>query len=744
MIKPNLEQPTQEKPKNELELLLEQLEQKEGFGDLSNGQKRLVARNMQQLSLGRIQEQAEEQYKKETAESKFLGRIWKGVTQRFQIAEKQRQTAHEIKTEEFLGIEDEVVDKLIAGARETQADVDESGKPRILYAQLPENLDRQDQEKFKEFNKVAYEFGNIPHEWEHETATREQREEYRKIEKRYEYLRNIVLEIQSYRLGREESLKYGLEFEKKIKADQFLNTHPDVEEQLREVEDSPAWIRAIKKIVTDNGDIKGVSIGSSITTSFLDFGIKDFAAQRGEFTIEISREKMEFREELIELREELAKKVDDYMVRDIEEQTKAGKIKEGSLGQEKIAKIRQDIINHKDVGRLANEIGMDEEKINRLRELERQAQEHGSEELQKELKQKVDDYMVRDIEEQIKAGKIKKGSLGEKKIAELRGYIVSYEDVGRLANEIGMDEEKINRLRELERQAQELKELRALRAELIEKISEEAEKAHFSEHIPWEETYAQFTARMLADKNEQTRLIGAEKAKKLNDLESKENLGKNLIDAKLQIGKVDLLLTKLRNKDFGTEKDFQEHKRKIDDQRYDPIQVNNTNIIEEAALQERLEKEFEQYKARETGQAAKVQENLIPKKEKYDNLKPESEIEIITTLEDYRSAREKRILASLENRLKFIEEKKSKGLVYYGDGMGERIGSQADLLAIENEACLYAAMSKVDDKGEKHSKALDQKLNNFLNFKKEKVGKAKKSHILNKFKKAVMSIGSYF
>ncbi|KKL10942.1 hypothetical protein LCGC14_2550760 [marine sediment metagenome] len=68
----------------------EELESIEGYRLLSEGQRLLVLEHLQQLTLGRIQDEAQVKYGKRTAEAKFFGKVWQGISKQYQIAKLEK------------------------------------------------------------------------------------------------------------------------------------------------------------------------------------------------------------------------------------------------------------------------------------------------------------------------------------------------------------------------------------------------------------------------------------------------------------------------------------------------------------------------------------------------------------------------------------------------------------------------------------------------------------------------------
>ncbi|MCK4554076.1 hypothetical protein KAU19_03875, partial [Candidatus Parcubacteria bacterium] len=129
------------------------LESIKSFSGLSEGQQLLVLENLKQLNLGRIQEEAAVEYRKNTAESKFLGRIWQGISKKYQIAKLEKVTVNKIK-KGGMKAHQETLQQLVNGMQKFGTEVKvQDGKLEIQYASGFENLTPEQQKQVDEFNQ---------------------------------------------------------------------------------------------------------------------------------------------------------------------------------------------------------------------------------------------------------------------------------------------------------------------------------------------------------------------------------------------------------------------------------------------------------------------------------------------------------------------------------------------------------------------------------------------------------------
>lgn len=260
-----------EKFEKEFQIKKEELGTIEGFDKLSDGQQLLALENLKQLTLGRIQEETDEKYKSEhnPSEMKFFGKIWEGVSKTYQIAKLEKKTAKEIM---HGGIEThkKTLKQLTKGLNNFGPEVKIiDGKLEIQYASGFKNLSESEQKEVDNFNKIATDFSKIPYEWSLDTADKFNKNKYNEIKERYEESQRKIFNLKMEE-PKENPLVWMFETEAKIKMNQFLNEHPEVEEKLQDIENQTALMSAIKSTVTERGFYAALGFaGRSISAGIL-------------------------------------------------------------------------------------------------------------------------------------------------------------------------------------------------------------------------------------------------------------------------------------------------------------------------------------------------------------------------------------------------------------------------------------------------------------------------------------------
>ncbi len=249
----------------------EDIEKIEGLKKLSYGQRLLVAENLKQITLGRIQEEAFSKYQTGQKESLLLGKIWKGITKKYQISKQEKITAEEI-TKGGIKTHGEVLKQLVNGAKNLNLEVIEkpTGKLEIQYLSGLRDFS-PDRNKVEDFNEIASQFSGIPKEWSLETATKEQQIKFSEISDKYEKVKaDILAELKLSGRSDKESCLILSDIDNKVRLNQFLNTHSEAEKELQNIQSDWAWTKAFKNIITERGIYFGAGFAvRSATMSML-------------------------------------------------------------------------------------------------------------------------------------------------------------------------------------------------------------------------------------------------------------------------------------------------------------------------------------------------------------------------------------------------------------------------------------------------------------------------------------------
>jgi len=253
----------------------------EGLGfynkEISDGQRLLIMSNLQQLTLGRIEEEALQKYNKNLTESKFFGRIWQGISKKYQIAKLEQANAQEIigGGKEAHG---KILKQLIDGAKLGPDAEIIDGRLEVKYmSEMGKSAESQ--KIINEFNAAATEFSKIPYEWSVDGASKQERDQYNKVKEKYETAKRNILEMKKVETGEKEAMILMNDIDGKVNLNRFLNAHPDVEKQLKKIKDPKAWMHVIKNIATERGLYFAAGfVARTATTSLIGFAGMPLAA----------------------------------------------------------------------------------------------------------------------------------------------------------------------------------------------------------------------------------------------------------------------------------------------------------------------------------------------------------------------------------------------------------------------------------------------------------------------------------
>jgi len=242
----------------------EDLEKIEGFGELSRGQQKMVLENLQQLTIGKIHEEAIDGHKAALAgarenttilSSKFLGKVWVGVkdsfTKQFDVANREKQLAASIQQGGIDGHRASL-EQMVSGMKNLGPEVKETpyGGLEVQYIDT-KGMSPELSKIAESFNSEGTKYSQIPYEWSLESASPGQREEFMKAKEAYERARGELMS--GWTEGEGERAAAMAKSESMIEMQRFMQTCPDAAEELRSIEDQNAWKAALKSVGTERG-----------------------------------------------------------------------------------------------------------------------------------------------------------------------------------------------------------------------------------------------------------------------------------------------------------------------------------------------------------------------------------------------------------------------------------------------------------------------------------------------------------
>jgi len=238
-----------------------------GFEKLSEGQQLMVMENLRQITLGRIQEEAEgrvEGKDKDTLDKRgrVLGSFWNFVSKHYRTAQAEKDLAFE-GLRGGMGRHGEILRSLVSGMLENGPSVeydDVNDRLDIGFLKAPDDYSEEEKTGFDAFNKTANAFARLPHEWGYATASKAEQARYANSRAEYDACHRELLELVS-RKGDSSLVPLLYDAQAKMETMQLLNTHPEVEEYLGNLRDRSVWVRVFKETLTSKTGMGGLSFG---------------------------------------------------------------------------------------------------------------------------------------------------------------------------------------------------------------------------------------------------------------------------------------------------------------------------------------------------------------------------------------------------------------------------------------------------------------------------------------------------
>lgn len=275
----------------------------EAFRGLSVGQQLLVLKNLEQVALTDVKEEAQTQQKEEWGKTPWYKKAWKqlysaGMNPEHRIAELEK----EILAKHRGGADDDPARaKILAenlsnveqlakvAAKGPEVNVTPEGELEMAYfSSVGSWYTPEQKERIEQFNRVASEFSKLPHEWGYETEDSRgaiakafdnsanafglerinptNRRRYEIAKARYARARASMLNLSRERIDvlsagdptkKEELEKSSLrsmnEVDERVQLNQLFNNHPDAEKALQQVEDQNTILAAAKEFWKSKG-----------------------------------------------------------------------------------------------------------------------------------------------------------------------------------------------------------------------------------------------------------------------------------------------------------------------------------------------------------------------------------------------------------------------------------------------------------------------------------------------------------
>jgi len=265
----------------------EELETTPGFNELSDPEKALVLRNLKQIAMGSVQDEAIKTFGEEATQSRLLGRMWRNVWKKYYVAKAEKGSALDLM-QGGIAMHQETLTELVRQTKESDILVTAEGnelKINFVGREFERMSDPQ-KETVLAFNVAAEQFATLPKEWGLGQASKREQEQYKKARKTYEEARASLLNIEKERFGNDVEAQLAvLDIDRKVQMQQFVTSHPEVEGQLEKAASKSAWTRAFQSTLFERGVYAAAGYGvRTATVSMLGLaGLPIAAAAMGGF-----------------------------------------------------------------------------------------------------------------------------------------------------------------------------------------------------------------------------------------------------------------------------------------------------------------------------------------------------------------------------------------------------------------------------------------------------------------------------
>ncbi len=235
------------------------------FNELSDGQKLLVARDLNRFAFSESKIKAHEEFNKRNQEEGVLNvkRIARNVFRNVNIASYRKAELKKAMAG-GVGMHGETLKVLAEKAKiGPEVEIDSAGNLNVQYAKL-EGLSAEEQKVVRFYNKVAGNYGRTPAEWGNKSATNEQKMEYWANKEEYNRARKELLALKEAKSSSEDAMQYVNSLDALVTQDQFLNTvsGEKLEESMQRAATGSALWQGWKETITERGMYAAVGAGT--------------------------------------------------------------------------------------------------------------------------------------------------------------------------------------------------------------------------------------------------------------------------------------------------------------------------------------------------------------------------------------------------------------------------------------------------------------------------------------------------
>ncbi|MEK7522612.1 MAG: hypothetical protein AAB569_03460, partial [Patescibacteria group bacterium] len=225
----------------------------EGFGELSDGQQKIVLQNLRQMSLSRIQAEAAEKANEDNKKRGFFGKLWQGVIgNKLKLANLEKEKAIEME-KGGVATHGDSLKQLIKGIKDFGPEVENEKQINYISEKEFGSLNFAQKEALRKYNDIAAEYGKLPEEYGFESASKKNKARYDEITAQYKQAQeNILPALKEFYADEKKAMLRVNKADFGVKMNQFLTNHPDVEKQLEGIKDD-RWWKVLGKSFAEKG-----------------------------------------------------------------------------------------------------------------------------------------------------------------------------------------------------------------------------------------------------------------------------------------------------------------------------------------------------------------------------------------------------------------------------------------------------------------------------------------------------------
>jgi len=220
-----------------------ELKEVEGFGELSEGQQKIVLQNLRQISFGRVQSEAAERASEDSKKRGFLGRLLRSAigSDKLKITRLEKEKVLEME-KGGVAVHEGSLKQLIKGMKEFGPKAEDKNKINYISEKEFGPLNTAQKGALEKYNDIAAQYASFPEEYGFDSADKKDKAKYDEITAKYKQAQeNILPLLKEFYGGEKEAMLRLNKADLGVKMNQFVTNHLDVEKQLEKIKGGKWW-----------------------------------------------------------------------------------------------------------------------------------------------------------------------------------------------------------------------------------------------------------------------------------------------------------------------------------------------------------------------------------------------------------------------------------------------------------------------------------------------------------------------